>query len=64
MLTNLIDLVLYIPSWFPGAQFKRDAKGWKELYVGTREYLYQYVKKRKVRGYRLKTGRHVFIPLL
>ena len=39
----------YIPDWFPGAKFKRDAKEWRKWIMRVLNEPYNVVKQRMVR---------------
>ncbi|KIY72390.1 cytochrome P450 [Cylindrobasidium torrendii FP15055 ss-10] len=41
---NVIPALKYLPSWFPGAQFKRLAEGWKETFMTMVLTPWTYVK--------------------
>jgi len=43
-LVEFIPLLRYVPSWFPGAQFKRNAEEWKKLCIKMVEYPFNHVK--------------------
>lgn len=36
----------HIPTWFPGAQFKRDGLRWGKQFDATRDYMFETVRKR------------------
>ncbi|KZW03025.1 cytochrome P450 [Exidia glandulosa HHB12029] len=36
-LVDLVPALKYLPDWFPGAQFKRDAKAWREIQLRSKE---------------------------
>ncbi|KAG8906880.1 hypothetical protein FRC01_007876 [Tulasnella sp. 417] len=36
----------HIPTWFPGAQFKRDGLRWGKQYDTVRDYMFERIKKR------------------
>ncbi|KAI0790555.1 cytochrome P450 [Abortiporus biennis] len=42
---DLIPILRYIPDWFPGAQFKRDAKIWRKYIADMRDVPYDLVRK-------------------
>ncbi|KAG8947357.1 hypothetical protein FRC04_010805 [Tulasnella sp. 424] len=39
-------IVKHIPTWFPGAQFKRDGLRWGKQYDTVRDYMFERIKKR------------------
>jgi hypothetical protein len=41
--------VKHIPTWFPGADFKRKARKWKELTLAMKHWPYDLTKQRIVR---------------
>ncbi|KAL1695329.1 cytochrome P450 [Schizophyllum commune] len=49
-LVNMIPVLKYIPSWLPGAQFKRDALKWREQTRIMIEESYVTVKEQMVSG--------------
>ncbi|KAJ5297431.1 hypothetical protein N7508_007680 [Penicillium antarcticum] len=44
-LVDIIPALKYVPSWFPGAGFKRTAKLWREHLVGIADRPYEFVKQ-------------------
>ena len=46
----------HIPSWFPGAQFKRDAAIWKGKMEGFVNTPYEFTKNEMVRAQPLTRG--------
>ncbi|KAJ7167269.1 cytochrome P450 [Mycena crocata] len=44
-LVDSMPLLRYVPSWMPGAQFKRDAHAWKKLARDMREVPYAETKR-------------------
>lgn len=51
-------LVRFIPSWFPGARFKRDAQKWGQHAAGLRKMLAEGVERRMVRTLYLPRDRN------
>ncbi|KAJ7189269.1 cytochrome P450 [Mycena filopes] len=51
-----MPLLKYVPEWFPGAGFKRQAKGWQELGLRVQEVPFAEVKKQMASG----TASHSF----
>ncbi|TFK73144.1 cytochrome P450 [Pluteus cervinus] len=49
-LVDTIPALKYIPAWFPGAQFKRDARVWAEFAEKLLEVPFQAAKERYVQG--------------
>ncbi len=44
-LVDAIPWLKYVPEWFPGAQFKRDAKEWYKVAMDYREVPFQATKR-------------------
>lgn len=44
--SELTGLVKYLPSWFPGAGFKRTAQAWKKNLQNVADKPYLFVKQR------------------
>jgi hypothetical protein len=40
-----MKIVKYVPSWFPGAGFKRKAQAWKKNLENTADIPYDFVKR-------------------
>ena len=62
-------IVVHVPSWFPGAQFKRDAEVWKSKMEAFVNEPYDFTKQQMVRRQAApasKACRRVFMlmPLL
>ncbi|KAJ3516118.1 hypothetical protein NLJ89_g1326 [Agrocybe chaxingu] len=49
-LVDDIPILKYIPDWFPGAGFKRNAKDWKKLALTMREKPFEAAKKNIAAG--------------
>lgn len=47
-----MNSVKYIPSWFPGAGFKRVAQSWREQLIGIADRPYAFVKAQ------MESGKH------
>lgn len=47
---NLTYTVKHIPSWFPGAGFKRTAQAWREQLIGIADRPYAFVKAQMAKG--------------
>jgi len=47
---DLPSTVKYIPTWFPGAQFQRDAKVWRGVTAAAKNRPFAVVKKNKAAG--------------
>ena len=47
-LVDLLPVLKYVPSWFPGAEFKRKAARWRALISETLERPYHRVKRELV----------------
>ncbi|KAG8909485.1 hypothetical protein FRC00_010001 [Tulasnella sp. 408] len=45
-LVDILPLLRYVPSWFPGAQFKRDAQLWRQHMMNLRKLVIDGVQKR------------------
>ena len=43
-LVDLLPVSKYVPSWFPGAKFERDVKGWRKDVLATPEAPFELVK--------------------
>lgn len=43
--TTLTEIVKYVPSWFPGAGFKRKAQAWKKNLENTADIPFDFVKR-------------------
>ncbi|KAJ5762459.1 uncharacterized protein N7511_005841 [Penicillium nucicola] len=51
-LVDVIPALKYIPSWFPGAGFKKTAKLWREHLAGIADRPYEFVKQQ------IESGKH------
>ena len=51
---DLFPILKYVPSWFPGAGFRRKAAHWRELNAITVEKPFRYVEEQLV-------GDHFFL---
>ncbi|KAJ7169194.1 cytochrome P450 [Mycena crocata] len=49
-LVDSIPLLKYVPSWMPGAKFKRDAKEWKKLALDMRNVPFAETKRQMASG--------------
>lgn len=49
-LVDTISWLKYIPEWFPGAKFKRDAKEWYKIAMEFREAPFRATKRNLVYG--------------
>ncbi|KAF9447574.1 cytochrome P450 [Macrolepiota fuliginosa MF-IS2] len=49
-LVDAIPLLKYVPEWFPGAKFKRDAKEWSKVAMKFREAPFQAAKSNIAKG--------------
>jgi hypothetical protein len=47
---TLTNTVKHIPSWFPGAGFKRTAQAWREQLIGIADRPYAFVKAQMENG--------------
>lgn len=47
---SLISVVRYVPSWFPGAKFKRLAREWKKNLEKAADMPYEFVRTRMAAG--------------
>ena len=47
-LVNLFPILVYVPSWFPGAGFKRKAAHWRKLSENMVEKPFRYVQEQLV----------------
>ncbi|KAL4246392.1 cytochrome P450 family protein [Abortiporus biennis] len=47
-LVDSIPILRYLPEWFPGAQFKRDAKKWRQSVFDMRNKPFELVKRSRV----------------
>ena len=47
-LVDLLPILKYVPSWFPGAGFQKKAAHWKELQELMREKPFHHVKDQLV----------------
>ena len=36
-LVDFLTILKYVPSWFPGSKFERDAKGWRKVVLAIPE---------------------------
>lgn len=43
-LVDMLPVLKYVPSWVPGANFKRKAAHWKKLIPGVLETPFKYVE--------------------
>ena len=48
---DMFPLLRYVPSWVPGAGFKKKAARWKAALVGMIEKPFQYVKEQVVKDH-------------
>ena len=48
---DLIPILKYVPSWFPGASFQKKAAGWKELINKMAEKPFRHVQEQLVQVY-------------
>jgi hypothetical protein len=46
---DLVPILKYVPSWFPGAGFQKKAARWRELANAMAEKPFRYVKEQVVR---------------
>jgi len=53
---DFLPWLKYIPSWFPGAQFKRDAKRWSIVSKASRLLPFNMVKRKKAAGEIIQTS--------
>lgn len=51
-------LVKYVPDWFPGAGFKKQAKEWNKVTTATAEEPFAYIKEQAVCLEEYITGRY------
>ncbi|EJD54730.1 cytochrome P450 [Auricularia subglabra TFB-10046 SS5] len=49
-LVDVLPVLKHIPDWFPGAQFKRDAKVWKVIAERARDEPHEFVVKQMAAG--------------
>jgi len=49
-LVDSIPALRFIPEWFPGAQFKRDAKAWRVITEATRRQPFEMLKRQRAAG--------------
>ncbi|KZV91307.1 cytochrome P450 [Exidia glandulosa HHB12029] len=49
-LVDVLPILKYIPSWFPGAKFKRDAKVWKATQLRARDGPHAWAKQQIAAG--------------
>lgn len=49
-LVDVLPILKHIPDWFPGAQFKRDAKVWKAIAERARDWPHEFVVKQMADG--------------
>ena len=47
-LVDLFPILLYVPSWFPGAGFKKKAEHWRKLTATSTEEPFRYVQEQLV----------------
>ena len=50
-LVDLIPILKYVPSWFPGAGFQKKAARWKEAVNAMAEKPFHHVKEQLVRSH-------------
>jgi len=43
-LVDFLPILKYVPSWFPGAKFKREAKAWRKDVLAIPEAPFELVK--------------------
>jgi hypothetical protein len=53
-LVDLLPILKYVPSWVPGASFKRKAAYWRRINVNMAEKPFEYVKEALVSSTRFK----------
>ncbi|KAJ7247322.1 cytochrome P450 [Mycena rebaudengoi] len=49
-LVDSLPILKYVPDWFPGAEFKRNAKVWRKLARDSMELPFAYVKREMASG--------------
>ncbi|XHF99537.1 hypothetical protein AWENTII_003037 [Aspergillus wentii] len=49
-LVDFMPILKYVPSWFPGAEFKRKAKAWNKNVQGTIDVPYAFVQEQMKKG--------------
>jgi cytochrome P450 len=54
-LVDLVPFLRHIPDWFPGAQFKRDAKEWRAITKAAMCEPFAMVKRQRATGEAVKT---------
>jgi hypothetical protein len=47
-LVDIFPFLKYVPSWIPGAGFKRDALKWRELLISLQDTPFADLKRRMV----------------
>ena len=47
---DLLPILAYVPSWFPGAGFQKKAAHWRELNTNMIEKPFRYVQEQLVGG--------------
>lgn len=55
-LVDVIPVLKYLPEWFPGAKFKRDARVWAKFARALREDGFQIAKERYVPDLTIEAG--------
>jgi len=49
-IVDFLPILRHLPSWFPGAQFKRDAKVWKTVMQAAERQPFEMVKRQRAAG--------------
>jgi len=58
-LVDVIPILRFVPEWFPGAQFKRDAKAWRKAMEGLQDAPFDHAKKCQAEGTSVLAGNSV-----
>ena len=56
---NVLPMLKYVPSWFPGAGFQRKVAHWGELVTLMAERPFSFVKEQLVEDYSLLSAAHL-----
>jgi hypothetical protein len=58
---DLLPILKYVPSWFPGASFKKKAARWRAVNHTMAERPFRYVKEQFVQVYLFNGFKFIFV---
>ena len=50
-LVDILPILKYVPSWFPGAGFQKKAAHWRQVNISFAEKPFRYVEEQMVGGH-------------